>query len=477
MQALDKQLTGGHVSIMDRAVGIVNACRRPSYGGAGVRVVRSTSRTVIPRNGITLYSLGIRDPEGARTPPSERPGQTYVIYDTQRPPPEGAVASHARRAPPMDHTPLTLTKARVMTADGLHEGWIRVHGGRVSELGTGDPGPGERHDVGGRLIVPGLVDTHIHGGAGRSFPDADPEEAREIVAFNRRAGVTSLLAGLVAASPQDTLRQVSVLAELCEEGELSGIYLEGPFIAESKCGAHDPALLREPDIWEFDAWLKAGRGHIRMITVAPELPGALELIRAAVSSGVVAAVGHTEATYEQTLAAVDAGATVATHIYNAMRPLNHRDPGPIAALLGDERVTVELILDNVHVHPGAAGLVFEAAGPGRVSLVTDAMSATGLGDGEYTLGELRVRVREGRAHVVETGAIASSTIVLPQAVRNAVAMGIPVEEALRSASSVPAAALGLSEAGRIEVGGHADLLVLNEDLSVSKVMYRGMWEV
>ncbi|MBR8741285.1 N-acetylglucosamine-6-phosphate deacetylase [Nocardiopsis sp. MG754419] len=375
----------------------------------------------------------------------------------------------------MAHVPLTLTGARVVTADGTHDGWVRIENGRVAELGTGDPGPGERHDVGGRLVAPGLVDTHIHGGAGRSFPEADPEGVREIVAFNRRSGVTSLVGGLVAASPEDTLRQVSVLAELCEEGALSGIYLEGPFIATSRCGAHDPALLRDPDTAEFDAWLRAGRGHVRMVTVAPELPGALDLIRAAVSSGVVAAVGHTEATYEQTRAAIDAGATVATHVYNAMRPLNHRDPGPIAAVLGDDRVTVELILDNVHVHPGAARLVFDAAGPGRVSLVTDAMSATGLGDGEYTLGDLRVRVRDGRAHVIETGAIASSTIVLPQAVSNTVALGVSVEDAVRSASSVPAAALGLTGVGRIEVGGHADLAVINKDLSVADVMYQGRW--
>ncbi|MEU3305540.1 N-acetylglucosamine-6-phosphate deacetylase [Nocardiopsis sp. NPDC055551] len=375
----------------------------------------------------------------------------------------------------MAHVPLTLTGARVVTAHGTHDGWVRIENGRVAELGTGDPGPGEHHDLGGRLVAPGLVDTHIHGGAGHAFPEADPEGAREIVAFNRRSGVTSVVGGLVAASPEETLRQVSALAESCEEGTLAGIYLEGPFIAKSRCGAHDPDLLRDPDTAELDAWVKAGRGHVRMITVAPELPGALELIRAAVSSGVVAAVGHTEATYEQTLAAIDAGATVATHVYNAMRPLNHRDPGPIAAVLGDERVTVELILDNVHVHPGAARLVFDAAGPERVSLVTDAMSATGLGDGEYTLGDLRVRVQDGEARLVENGAIASSTIVLPQAVRNTVAVGVPVEEAVRSASSVPAAALGLGEVGRVEIGGHADLLVLNEDLSVADVMYRGRW--
>lgn len=379
----------------------------------------------------------------------------------------------------MVQTPVTLANARVVTPQGVHDGWLRVEDGRVAALGSGESAQGgEIHDVDGAWVVPGMVDTHLHGGAGHSFTDADPEGIRRIIAFNRARGVTTLVGGLVAASPEDTVRQVSTLAELCDTGELAGIYLEGPFIARSRCGAHDPELLREPDTAEFDRWLKAGRGHVRMITVAPELPGALELIGAAVSSGVVAAVGHTEATYEQTLAAFDAGASVATHLYNAMRPLGHRDPGPIAAALGDERVTVELILDNVHVHPGAAGLVFDAAGADRVSLVTDAMSATGLGDGEYTLGDLRVRVSGGEARLVESGAIASSTIVLPQAVRNAVrGLGVSVPDAVRSASSVPGAALGLVDAGRIEPGGRADLVVLDHDLTVREVMHGGAWLV
>ena len=376
----------------------------------------------------------------------------------------------------MVDTPLTLTNARVVTPGGVHEGWLRVEDGRVAALGADHQVPGHTRDVGGRWVVPGLVDSHIHGGVGHGFPDADIEGARKTIAFNRARGVTSLMGSLVAASPADTLAQVEVLAELCEAGELAGIHLEGPFIARSRCGAHDPDLLRDPDTAEFDRWLAAGRGHVRMITVAPELPGALDLIAAASSAGVVSAVGHTEATYEQTLAAFDAGATVATHLYNAMRPLGHRDPGPIAASLSDDRVTVELILDNVHVHPGAAQLVFDAAGAERVALVTDAMAATGLGDGEYTLGDLRVRVSGGEARLVETGAIASSTIVLPQAVRNAVeGLGVSVPEAVRSASSVPSNALGLPDAGRIEAGARADLVVLDEDLSVAEVMYRGSW--
>lgn len=374
----------------------------------------------------------------------------------------------------MSPTPVTLTNTRTVTPEGTHEGWVHVDGGRIAALGTGEPPRGAAHDMGGRWVAPGLVDTHVHGGAGHGFPDADAEGARKTIAYNRSQGVTSMVGGLVAASPEDTLRQVSVLADLCDEGELAGIYLEGPFIARQRCGAHDPELLREPDTAEFDRWLEAGRGHVRMVTVAPELPGALELVRAAWSSGVVAAVGHTEATYEETVAAFDAGASVATHLYNAMRPLGHRDPGPIAAALGDDRVTVELILDLVHVHAGAAQVVVDAAGPGRVSLVTDAMNATGLGDGEYTLGGLRVRVSGGEARVVETGAIASSTIVLPQAVRNAVRhLGVSVPDAVRSASSVPASAVGLPDVGRIEVGAPADLVVLDEELAATEVMHRG----
>ncbi|MBE2999869.1 N-acetylglucosamine-6-phosphate deacetylase [Nocardiopsis sp. HNM0947] len=374
----------------------------------------------------------------------------------------------------MSPTPLTLTDTRTVTPEGVHEGWVHLENGRVAELGTGEPPRGAVHDAGGRWVAPGLVDTHVHGGAGHGFPDADPEGARAVTAFNRSQGVTSMVGGLVAASPEDTLHQVSVLADLCDEGELAGIYLEGPFIARQRCGAHDPELLRDPDTAEFDRWLEAGRGHVRMITVAPELPGALELIRAAASSGVVPAVGHTEATYEETVAAFDAGATVATHLYNAMRPLGHRDPGPIAAALGDGRVSVELILDLVHVHPGAAQVVLDAVGPGRLSLVTDAMNATGLGDGEYTLGGLRVRVSGGEARVVETGSIASSTIVLPQAVRNAVDhLGMTVPDAVRSASSVPAAAVGLPGVGRVEPGAPADLVVLDEGLAVAEVVHRG----
>ncbi|MDA8371298.1 MAG: N-acetylglucosamine-6-phosphate deacetylase [Nocardiopsaceae bacterium] len=377
-------------------------------------------------------------------------------------------------------TGTTLTNARLITPAGVRGGWLRTEGGRIAALGSADDAPpadGCAVDVGGRWLLPGAVDIHIHGGAGAAFSHTDPDQAMAVVEYNRSQGVTTVVAGLVSATPADTLAQVSALAELAEAGEIAGIYLEGPYISAAKCGAHDPAVLRDPDLAEFTAILKAGRGHVAMITIAPELPGSLELIRAAAAEGVVSAVGHTEAGYDQTRAAFDAGATVATHIYNQMRPLHHREPGPIAAALNDERVTVELINDGVHVHPGAAELVFNAAGAGRVALITDAMAATGLGDGEYTLGELRVRVHNGEARLVDSGQIASSTIVLPDAIRRAVRTinGVDLEAAAHSATAVPARALGLDDVGSLTVGSRADLLLLDEDLTVVAVMHRGSW--
>ncbi|MBB4933844.1 N-acetylglucosamine-6-phosphate deacetylase [Lipingzhangella halophila] len=376
---------------------------------------------------------------------------------------------------------ITIANAKLVTPGGVRDGWIRVEGSRIATLAAG-PAPtsaGEHVDAGGHWVLPGTVDMHIHGGAGAAFTDADPERAMRVVEFNRARGVTTLLGGLVSASPSDTLDQIAALAELCDSGELAGIYLEGPYIARSKCGAHDPDLLRDPDPAEFDRMVKAGRGHVRMVTLAPELPGALDLVRAAVDSGVVAAVGHTEAGYDQTRAAFDAGATVATHLYNQMRALHHRDPGPIAAALNDERVTVELINDGVHVHPGAAQVVFDAAGSDRVALITDAMSATGLPDGEYHLGGLHVTVADGRATVTDTGALASSTIMLPQAIRRAVhhVRGVDIEAAARAATATPARALGLDRAGigALTPGNRADLVILDSDLAVDAVLHNGAW--
>ncbi|MEZ0072840.1 N-acetylglucosamine-6-phosphate deacetylase [Planotetraspora sp. GP83] len=371
---------------------------------------------------------------------------------------------------------VTLSDLRVVTPDGVHDGWLTIEDGRITHIGRG-PAPGNGHGLGGRTVVPGFVDIHTHGGAGGSYPDGDPETAAAIAAFHLGHGSTTALASLVTAAPDTLARAASALADLCEQGLIAGIHFEGPYISKARCGAHNPALLRDPDRAEFQALLKAGRGHVRMLTIATELPNALDVIRDAAAEGVIAALGHSDATYEETIAGIEAGGTVATHLYNAMPSLNHRAPGPIAALLQDERVTVELINDGVHVHPAMLRLAMHEAGASRTALITDAMAAAGIGDGSYPLGQMTVNVENGVARLAEGGSIAGSTLTMDVAFRRTVReVGFPLVEAALMASLTPARVLGLDgEIGSISVGKYADLVVLDDDLRLAGVMKRGAW--
>lgn len=364
-----------------------------------------------------------------------------------------------------------LSHARVVTPDEVLDGWVRVRAGRITEIGSG-PAPDDEQvrDLGGAWLAPGFVDMHVHGGGGASFQTGAAADVAAAAAFHRRHGTTSLVASLVTAPVADLVTSVRRLAELAADGLVAGIHLEGPFLAGAFCGAHDADLLRDPDPESLDQLLTAGAGHVAMITLAPERAGGLDAVRRVVDAGAVAAIGHTAADYDTVRRAVEAGATVATHLFNAMPSLHHRDPGPVVALLEDDRVVVELINDGIHVHPAMLRLSF-ATSPGRTALVTDAVSATGLGDGELLLGELRVTVRDGQARLSEGGSLAGSVLTLDRAVRNAVAVGVPVLDALRAASTVPADALGIGDrAGRIRVGAPADLVVLDERLEVVEVL-------
>lgn len=375
---------------------------------------------------------------------------------------------------------LLVTGGRIVTPEGvLDDGWVAVEDQRITGVGTGEPptGADETVDVTGGWVVPGFVDIHCHGGAGESFGSEQPEGIAAAVELHRRHGTTTVLASLVSEPIPKLVRQVSVLAELAQDGLVAGIHLEGPFIAAARCGAHDPAVLRDPVQEDVRTLLDAGRGHVRMCTLAPELDGAVEAVRLLVDHGAVAAVGHTDATADQVLPAVDAGATVATHLFNGMRPLHHREPGPIGVLLDDERVTVELICDLVHLHPTVLRLAARHAGTGRTVLVTDAMSATGMGDGDYVLGELAVTVQDGVARLTEGGSLAGSTLTMDVAFRNLVhACGLTVPEAVVATATRPAALLGLSEVtGAIRTGLTADLVVLDEKLQLRRVLHRGSW--
>jgi len=374
-----------------------------------------------------------------------------------------------------------LTAGTVMTGrELLRPGWIEVSGPGITAVGAGEPpGPADR-DLPSATVVPGFVDTHVHGGGGASFSGGAAETAAA-VALHRRHGTTALIASLVSEAPDDLLRQIRGLADDVRSGLIAGIHLEGPWLAEKRCGAHDPALLRDPDPAELGRVFDGAQGTIRMVTLAPERTGALDAIRAVVGSGAVAAVGHTEATYEQTRVAIDAGATVATHLFNAMRPIHHREPGPVIALLEDPRVSVEVIADGVHVDAALYRHVSRSAGDDRVSLVTDAMAAAGMADGAYRIGPLAVEVAGAVARLAGTDTIAGSTATMDQLFRFAVTgSGLPRDAALlaavRQSSINPARALGLPSP-ELTAGSRADLVVLDGDLMVSEVLFGGAWTV
>ncbi|MEU8748631.1 N-acetylglucosamine-6-phosphate deacetylase [Streptomyces parvulus] len=370
-----------------------------------------------------------------------------------------------------------LAGARVVLPTGtVDDGRVIVDGTRIAD--TAPPGA-DVLDLSGHWVVPGFVDLHNHGGGGASFTGGTPEDILKGVETHRRHGTTTLVASTVTGDLDFLARRAGVLTELAQQGDIAGIHFEGPFISPCRKGAHDEQLLRYPDPAEVRKLVDAAHGHAKMVTLATELPGGLDSVRLLVEHGVIAAVGHTDATYEQTVQAVDAGATVATHLFNAMPPLGHRSPGPIAALLEDERITVELINDGTHLHPASLQLAFHHAGAGRVAFITDAMDAAGFGDGRYLLGPMEVEVADGVARLVEGGSIAGSTLTLDRAFKRAVTVdGLPVGDVVAAISANPARLLGRSDRiGSLEPGKDADLVVLDDAFDLVGVMRHGAWVV
>jgi N-acetylglucosamine-6-phosphate deacetylase len=359
--------------------------------------------------------------------------------------------------------------------------WVRFAGGRVAASGVGDtwrdlPTGDEVVDAraiagDGAILSPGFVDIHGHGGGGHAFDDG-PDAIRAARAVHRRHGTTSAVVSLVSAPLGDLARRAAEVAELTRsDAGILGSHLEGPFLDPAHRGAHDPAALASPVAVE--ALLEAGAGTVRQVTLAPELPGAFDAIRLLNASGAVAAVGHTGADAALTAAAFDAGARILTHAFNAMPGLHHRSPGPVGAALADARVILEVIADGVHVHPDIIRIAFAAA-PGRIALVTDAMAAAGAANGMYILGGLDVIVSGGVARLVDGGTIAGSTLTQDVAVRNAVAAGVEVDEALRAVTAAPARAIGVDgEVGHLRPGDRADAVLLGADLGVRTVWAGG----
>ncbi|WP_280891212.1 N-acetylglucosamine-6-phosphate deacetylase [Streptomyces sp. LBL] len=377
----------------------------------------------------------------------------------------------------------------VLPTGTVEDGRVIVDGTRITSITsttttgtTGTTGTTPENarvvDVSAHWLVPGFVDLHNHGGGGASF-SGPAEDVHKAIHAHRLHGTTTLVASTVTDDMDVLVRQAGLLSELAEQGEIAGIHFEGPFISPCRKGAHAEELLRDPDPAEVRKLIDAARGRAKMLTLAAELPGGIDSVRLLAEHGVIAAIGHTDATYEQTVEAIEAGATVATHLFNAMPTLGHRDPGPIAALLEDERVTVELINDGTHLHPAALELAFHHAGPDRVAFITDAMDAAGVGDGRYLLGPMEVDVSDGVARLVQGGSIAGSTLTLDRAFKRAVTIDrLRVEDVVAALSANPARLLGMYDTvGSLEPGKDADLVLLDADFAVKGVMRRGEWVV
>lgn len=394
-----------------------------------------------------------------------------------------------------------VVRGRVVTpAAVLDDGAVVLDGDRIAWVGTAGDVPAPWQDAVGRTtpdpdtyVLPGLVDLHCHGGGGAGFPDAtDAQTVRVAVAEHRRHGTTTLVASLVTAPPEVLRERTVLLAELADAGEIAGIHFEGPFISAERCGAQDPAAIQAPDTALTAELLELAAGHGRTMTLAPEIPGAVGpggVLETLVAAGALPSFGHTAASGAQIRAAVgQAGALLAgsptarsrrptvTHLFNGMAPVHHRSPGPVPELLAaarQGRVVLELIADGTHVETGLVRNVVEIVGRENVVLVTDAMAAAGMADGDYQLGSLAVTVRDGVARLTHGGAIAGGTCHLIDVVRTCVAGGIDVVDAVYMASTGPAEVLGDPRVGALEAGRRADLVRTDVQLHPIETIRRG----
>jgi N-acetylglucosamine-6-phosphate deacetylase len=367
--------------------------------------------------------------------------------------------------------------ARKLDAHGQVDGfWMLVDGDTITSTGSGRQHPVATNsvDVAGRWLVPGFLDLHGHGGGGFSYDDGADAIAAAL-ATHRSHGTTRSVISLVAAPLDDLLASLATIADVAATDPLVlGSHLEGPFLAAGNRGAHDLEHLLEPSPAVIDRLLNAARGTLRQLTIAPELPNSFEAIDLLVEAGVAVAVGHTLAGEALAHAAFDRGARILTHAFNAMPGIHHRAPGPVVAAFDDQRVTLELIADGMHVHPSVLRLAFGAA-PGRVALVTDAMAAAGSDDGDFALGSREVTVRDGLATIRGTSTIAGSTLTQDAALRLAMAEArIPPLDAVAALTLTPARALGLDRRhGLLAPGFAADAVLLDHEWHVTGVWAAG----
>lgn len=382
---------------------------------------------------------------------------------------------------------LVISGAKIVTEQGiLEQGILHVKDGFIAfvgEMSKWDPSAAgsaaKSVDTHGSWLLPGFIDVHVHGGYGADFMDANPETLDIITRFHALHGTTSMLATTMTAT-RDAIDRVLGEVDRYKSQEmpyaqLLGVHLEGPFISPKWAGAQDPNLMVPPQLSWIEDWHTRYPQLMKQLTLAPEREGGLEMIAWLRDHGIVAACGHTDATYADIQSAVRQGLTHAVHIYNAMKPLHHREPGTVGAILTDERISGEVIADGHHVHPAAIRLLVKVKQPHGLLLITDAMSAAGLGDGQYELGGQAVTVQSGVARLTEGGALAGSTLTMIEALRFMVReVGVSVEDASRFASGNPARLLRLEASlGSIAQGKQADLLLVSPELELEHVWVRG----
>ncbi|MBA2944072.1 N-acetylglucosamine-6-phosphate deacetylase [Paenibacillus sp. CGMCC 1.16610] len=382
---------------------------------------------------------------------------------------------------------LVITGARIVTEQGvIEQGVVHLKDGVIASVqsssawnsSTADPAA-ETVDARGSWLLPGFIDVHVHGGYGADFMEASPETLDTITRFHAKNGTTAMLATTMTQTHEAIDRVLGEVSRYMQEpmpyAQLLGVHMEGPFISPKWAGAQDPKLMLPPQLSWLQDWHERFPQLVKQLTLAPEVEGAHETIAWLRDHGIVAACGHTDASYADIQSAVGAGLSHAVHTFNAMKPLHHREPGTVGAVLTDDRISGEVIADGHHVHPAAIRLLVKTKQPDGLLLITDAMSAAGLGDGQYDLGGQAVTVQSGVARLTEGGALAGSTLTMIDALRFMVReVGVSVEEASRFASGNPARLLQLQAShGSIAQGKQADLLLVSPELELERVWIRG----
>lgn len=383
-----------------------------------------------------------------------------------------------REAPIMK---LVIKNARILTPHEILKDYgVVVENGKIKDIAKSSELEKDFDkiiDAQGNYLAPGFIDIHNHGNFGHDVMEATPEALDSIASFHIKNGVTSFLATTMTASKEEIERALQNIRDhknSDDKAKVLGVYLEGPFFSSEKKGAQAAKHLRNPDIKLIDAFIKASGNTIKIVALAPELPGARELIAYLKKQDITTTLAHTNADYVIAKDAINAGAILATHVFNAMKSFSHREPGVVGAVLADDRVFCEMICDAIHLHPATMKLVEKAKGPERLILVSDAMMAAGLSDGDYSLGGQRVIVKNGEARL-QDGTLAGSILTLNRAVYNMInLLGVSLKDAVKMATLNPAKAIGIDDKkGSIEIGKDADIIIFDENINILKVILGG----